>query len=413
MIKKIKSFIKQQVKNRGVSLSVFPNNYRYYRGSVDKQKYAQEGYNINCIFNSCVKKIFNQALTIPIRIVNKNLEEIEHRELQKIIDNPNDMQGFQSFLSLMIIDYLVFGDIYIRKNILQESLTPQLIKPMSLSLLRPFRIEIEEDKEGYPANYIYRTEKGERKDYPCDLKGNSQLIHIKTANPLKNTDGVSALEACAISVDQHNMAGAWNVSLLKNGAKLDTVIKTNRILNKEQRQEAKESFKRYNSGFGNAGEPIIMDVEAEIESLGLTPNDMDWLSGYETAMKNICISLGVPVDLIYGQSTYENLKTANEQLAENTTIPMMKLFVSELNKKLVPLFSEDIMLNLDLDKMPAMMSKKDRQREALEKVSFMTINEKREMMGLDPVDGGEKLLVNANQIPLNDLTEPLPTDDDE
>ena len=414
MFNKIKRFINSQIKSKG-SISLFPEHYSYNRGRTDKRKYAQEGYIINCIFNACVTKIVNQALTIPIKIVNKKKQEVESLDLQRILDKPNHRQGYQSFLTSMVIDYFVFGDIYIRKNITKEEDTaeamPQYVKPISLSLLRPFNMEIYTDDDGYPAKYIYNTKKGKRLEYICDITEASQIIHIKTENPLDNKEGVSSLESCAISVDLHNMAGAWNVSLLQKGAKLDTALKANRPLTEEEVQEVKENFKRFNSGFSNAGEPAVIDTDLEIMPVGLSPNDMDWLAGYEVAMKNICVALGVPVDLIYGQSTYENLKTANEQLAENTTIPMMELFINSLNKRLVPLFDKNLSLMLDIDKMPAMMLKKVRQRESLEMVSFLTINEKRAMIGLDEVEGGDVLLINASQVPLTDITEPLPLDD--
>ena len=48
--------------------------------------------------------------------------------------------------------------------------------------------------------------------------------------------------------------------------------------------------------------------------------------------------------------------------------------------------------------------------EALEKVSFLTINEKRQIVGREPVPGGDQILIQSSQVGLEEDLTPLNLD---
>ncbi len=52
------------------------------------------------------------------------------------------------------------------------------------------------------------------------------------------------------------------------------------------------------------------------------------------------------------------------------------------------------------------MNRRTRQLEALNDINFLTINEKREIVGKEPIGGGENLLVELNKTPLNTISFP-------
>jgi len=55
----------------------------------------------------------------------------------------------------------------------------------------------------------------------------------------------------------------------------------------------------------------------------------------------------------------------------------------------VKLCKDDFVLKLDKDNISAMVSKREAIWERLEKVSFMTTNEKRKQVGLAPIKDGD------------------------
>jgi phage portal protein BeeE len=58
---------------------------------------------------------------------------------------------------------------------------------------------------------------------------------------------------------------------------------------------------------------------------------------------------------------------------------------------LCPLFDGDLSLDYDEDEVSALTSRRDILWDKLQKVDFLTINEKREALGYGPVEDGDRL----------------------
>ena len=83
---------------------------------------------------------------------------------------------------------------------------------------------------------------------------------------------------------------------------------------------------------------------------------------------------------------------------------MIWKYFDELNTVLVPRTgNDDLIMKPDFSKSIALINKRARERESLDKVSYMTINEKRKQIGLEEIDGGDELLVPFNLVPLDQL----------
>lgn len=85
-------------------------------------------------------------------------------------------------------------------------------------------------------------------------------------------------------------------------------------------------------------------------------------------------------------------------LWEDTVIPLAKELVAGLNGWLVPAFDDmgdGLELRLNLDDIPALEMKRQTKFDRIQSADFMKINEKREAIGLEPIEGGDKL---PNQI---------------
>lgn len=403
---------KHEIKTSATSQTYVVNGNHVIGDPHDKIKMAEEGYIRNCVFYACVRRIANQLLTVPIKLM-KNGKEIDVHPLLDLIKSPNLSEGYNEFMFSIASYILIYGNAYIEMAFTNRNPDPQEGKPVYLYALDPDKIKIKPSSNGLPAAYIFENN-GLKTTFPVTNIGRSNIIHVSEFHPLNHWEGLSPLTPTAWSIDQHNAASEWNYKLLANGGKLDYLLKVSSIdLTDEQNRELKNLFQQNYSGPSNAGNTAVVDAEIEVEALGMNPKDMDWIKGYEVAAKNICISLGVPPDLIFGQATYENLESANEQMAENTTIPLIEHIISELNRGLVYRYDSNLELVCEKDMMPALMPKRDRKRDSLEKTTFLTINEKREEMGREPIEGGDTLYVDFGRVPLNQAGQslkPLPND---
>ena len=74
------------------------------------------------------------------------------------------------------------------------------------------------------------------------------------------------------------------------------------------------------------------------------------------------------------------------------------------------MFGEDLEFDADLNDIPALAIRRQATWERVETASFMTINEKRQAVGLDDIQGGDVVLVSAAMLPLG--AEPLEEEED-
>ena len=146
-------------------------------------------------------------------------------------------------------------------------------------------------------------------------------------------------------------------------------------------------------GSTNAGKPMILEGGLDWKEISLSPKDMDFIKGKNSAARDIALAFGVPPQLlgIPGDNTYSNLVEARTALWEQTVIPLAENTIDHISRWLVKLSGENYILKLDKDNIPAIANKREAIWERLEKVSFMTINEKRKQVGLAKIKGGDVL----------------------
>jgi hypothetical protein len=156
--------------------------------------------------------------------------------------------------------------------------------------------------------------------------------------------------------------------------------------------------------------------------MGFTPLDMDWLNGKNSSAREICNVMGVPAQMlgIPGSQTHANYEEARLSMYEDTVIPLLDQFTDALNNWLTPAFATqqatkadygtgdgELTLKLDLDEVPALGARRKQVWERVQNADWLTINEKRDATGYEPVDGGDVLFVEAGKLPIEDATQPL------
>ena len=81
-------------------------------------------------------------------------------------------------------------------------------RPASLYALRPDRVSIEQDAQGWPIGFRYRAGEREIRYAGEDASGRTALIHVKALNPADDHYGLGCLGAAGGAVAVHNAARA-------------------------------------------------------------------------------------------------------------------------------------------------------------------------------------------------------------
>ncbi len=354
-------------------------------------KLADEGYQRNVIVYRCISEVARAAAGVPLLLYDDLGEEINAHPALQLLTQPNPLQDGVLLREMLFAQFQIAGNAYL--EIVDDEMQPQ-----ELYALRPDRMRVVPGAHGLPLAYEYHQ--GARvQRWECDaLSGESAIMHWKSFHPLDDWYGMGALEAAQISIDQHNIAGAWNQALLAQGARPSGALlyapkEGPATLSDTQFQRLKEELETQYQSSRNAGRPLLLEGGLEWKEMSLSPKDMDWLEGRDRAARDIALAFGVPGQLIglADAQTYANLAEARLAFYEETIVPLVQKFCSALNHWLLPKFGHGLRLEPDLDAISALTRRRELMWEKINKADFLTLNEKRQALGYGPLSGGDAL----------------------
>lgn len=368
---------------------------------------VDEGYRRNVIAYRCVSLITENAAKVPWRLYREDSRgeklDIGAHPLLDLLARPNPLQGGASFFQAAYAYWLLAGNCYI------EAVGPKNAPPRELFTLRPDRMKVLPGETGIPKAYRY-TVGGKHIDFDVDpITGTGECLHVKSFNPLDDWYGLSPIEAAAYSIDQHNEAGQWNTALLQKGARPSGALvyapkdaKQDDVLSDKQRESLKSEIEGVYGGGENAGRPLLLEGGLDWKEMGLSPKDMDWLKGKDVSAREVALAFNVPSQLVgvAGSQTFANYEQATLSLYTDAVLPLIDMFMDELNYWLVPRFGEGLKLGYDEDEIEALEPRRRMRWEKIEQASTLTINEKREAMGYGKIEGGDVVMVSAASLPL-------------
>ncbi|MFM7378263.1 MAG: phage portal protein [Erythrobacter sp.] len=289
----------------------------------------------------------------------------------------------QSLVETLAANLLLHGNGYVQ--ILKDASGT----PVELFALRPDRVQVALDRNGWPVAYDY-TVAGAASRLPVeDENGWPEIIAIRTMHPLDDHRGAGALEAAWQAVLIHNAATRWNRALLDNAARPSgaLVYETGdgASLAHEQFERLKRELDIAFSGAANAGRPMLLDGGLKWQSMALTPADMDFATLKSAAARDIALAFGVPPMLLGlpGDNTYANYREANRALWRLTLLPLAEKIFAALREGLAPWFPES-QLGIDLDLVPALSEDRERLWSQVSEADFLSRTEKRQMLGFLP-----------------------------
>lgn len=385
----------QKVKNKiEIKSSLFYSNQNTLWTEGNYSNFASNGYIKNVIAYRCVSMIARQSSFVPIKVykIKQNGEKVfqKNHQINEILTKPNISQNYTDFMEMVYSSLLISGNAYIA---IQKGSFNNI---KGLEVLRADRISILKDSRNN-IFYRYKDESGNANDYKKDSStGFSDILHIKMFNPLNDYYGLSPFEVAIYPIDQHNESSKYNKSLLQNCARPSGAIIFNppensmsNVLTDEQYQRLQEQI---NENFlKNTGKPILLEGGLDWKEMSISPRDMDFIECRNMAAREIALAFGIPPQLlgIKGDSTYNNMMEARLALWEQTIIPFINFVTNAFEDFFSQHFKEKVNIDFDMDSVATLSSKRDSEWSKIVSATFMTINEKRQFVGLDPIANGD------------------------
>lgn len=342
---------------------------------------AEEGYRRNIIAYRCIREIAQNAAGIPW-LLYENGQELSDHPLLTLLRHPNPLMGQTQLLEALYAYQLISGNAYL------EAVRLEGEAPRELWPLRPDRVKIIPGENGLPAAFEYSAN-GRSVRWTADPhEGTADILHFRQFHPLDDWYGQGPLEVALGAIDQHNTASAWNQALLQNAARPSGALvyaprEGSGMLTDEQFSRLRRELEEQIEGAANAGRPLLLEGGLEWHAMSLSPADMDWREGRDAVAREIALAFGVPSQLIGlpDSQTYSNFKEARLAFYEDTVLPLANALRDALNTWLVPMFGENLRLDLDLDAIPALAPRREALWARITAADFLSDDEKREAVG--------------------------------
>lgn len=346
----------------------------------DTVSLTRTGFLGNPVGFRAVRLIAEAAAALPL--VCQTMEQrFETHPVLGLISRPNGAQGRAEFLEAVYGYLLLAGNAYV------EAVPGAEAMPGELHVLRSDRMNLVPGADGWPMAYDY-TVSGRTHRY--DVTGEwSPICHLKTFHPQDDHYGFSPMQAAAVAVDVHNSASSWSKALLDNAARPSGAIVYKgadgaAALSTDQYERLVAEMEAHHQGARNAGRPMLLEGGLDWKPMGFSPSDMEFQKTKEAAAREIAIAFGVPPMLmgIPGDATYANYQEANRAFYRLTVLPLATKVLADLAHWLSGFFGEAVELKPDLDQVPALAAERDQQWARVTAADFLTVAEKRVLLGL-------------------------------
>lgn len=388
---------------------------RFFERSYDA--FSREGYEKNAVVYRCISEIASAVSSIPLNVMQEQndggLKKVPmNHPLVQLLKSPNPMYSGARFVEDLMSYFLLSGNAYACKTGMPGR------PPLELWLFRPDRMTVNIGLRGWPSAYVHKLNNKEIL-FPVDDQGRSQIMQHRSFSPLSEWYGLSPLAAAAQNVDINNSTNHWNKNLLDNGGRpsgalINTAKDASGMpipLSVEQAARMSEEVERKLSGAGNAGRVLLIDGSFDFKEMQLTPKEMDYIQNKNTSARDICMVFRVPPQLvgIPGDSTYANYEQARLAFWENCVLSHIDSLVDDLNRWLALDYGPGIRITYDKNDLPALAERRKQQSDMANNSTFMTVNEKRELMGYEKLGNeGDVILVSSTMTPLGIAVAPPP-----
>ncbi len=249
--------------------------------------------------------------------------------------------------------------------------------------------------------YLVRNNDGTTSPIPA-----RDMLHVPGVMSENGITGKGIVRWAAESLGIIGATEAHVGSFYRNGATPDIVITMPSSVPKEERENLRRSWQERQGGSGNAHKALILIGESDAKPLGVNPNDAQLIDGRKFGVKEVARFWRVPGHMLadYDGAKYDNVELLNILFMSDTLTPWLQRWEQALRRQLLA----------DADKLRYSFKFNINARlrgDSTARANFymrmfdmgsLSINEIRELEDLNPIDGGDRYFILANnRVPLD------------
>ena len=211
-------------------------------------------------------------------------------------------------------------------------------------------------------------------------------------NPVANSvKGKGILDYAKETLVIANQENTYVKNLFLNGLSAKAILNSKTPFKKETKEKLRQDLLNFYSGSQNAGKMLVLEGDIAVQSLALTPADINLIQNRNLTVTEIARFLNIPKHLLNldrGQGTYSNITQERLQLIQSTLTPYVTNFQQALNNILLTPAEKKSGYHFSFDANETLKLTPQEQADYLVKLldsKIMTANEVRRKLNMSPL----------------------------
>jgi len=247
--------------------------------------------------------------------------------------------------------------------------------------------------------YIYTDSKGTQYKFTPD-----KILHFKGIS-YDGIVGLTPLEMLRTTIENAGYASKFLNESFKNGLQVAGIVHYIGDLSPQAQKIFREKFEEMASGLKNARRVALLPLGYQFQPIELKMTDAQFLENTELTIRQIAAAFGVKMHQLndLSRATHTNVEHQQREFYIDTSMDILTGYEQELTYKLFTQRELDegyyVKFNVNAILRADPKTRYESYRIAIQS-GFMTPNEVRELEEMEPLEGGDRLLINGNMMPI-------------
>lgn len=349
----------------------------------------------------CIRVLSDTVSKLPIKIYqNKDgIKKVADHYLGSLLKlRPNPYMSASDFWKCVEVQRNIYGNAYVALDFNNRGQVTGLY-PLDSSKMQIFVDDVGLLNSSNKIWYIYTDNLGHKIKFKSD-----ELLHFKGLT----TDGIvglSVIDQLKHLIQNGKSSEEYINKFFKNGLQVKGLVQYVGDLNHEAEQTFINEFERMSSGLKNAHRIAMLPLGYQFQPISQSLVDAQFLENSQLTIRQIAAMFGVKMHQLndLDRATHTNIAEQQRGFYIDTLQSILTMYEQELIYKLF-LNTEIrkgyyIKFNVDAILRANIETRYNAYRIAIQS-GFKTPNEVRELEEDEAKDGGDKLLVNGNMMPI-------------
>ncbi len=216
-----------------------------------------------------------------------------------------------------------------------------------------------------------------------------EVIHFKFPSPTSMFYGMGPLAAAAEAYNINQNMDSYEAAMFKNMGIPSGFLETDKKVTDDEFKAWKERWDETYGGVKKQGKLGFLDLGLKFNKAQMSPKDMSYVLGRKLTKEQIMNIFGQNAGMYDPNATRANSEMASYTYMRDTVRPRLLRFEQKMNEKLIPRYDPRLFVAFD-NPVPEDQDRVLKAREVHLKSGTTIINEERNVLGMGPVDWGDK-----------------------